>query len=259
MFVGRNAQAAVDPVQRDRARRIGVAVGETLQPLVRALGADARRHLLEEPEHRRPHRRQHGVVLVPFRLIGMLDAVPLLHRRRRHRSGFETDQRVRNLVGRCGRESGRAFCRGSAPSLRRAAVVADNDTGVRLRLREESDGGDRKDDDKKILVDTSSIILSPRLRLFQPLSHLLVVRGVARPALRRRIPSVVLDGHVDATVDEELHRLVRIRQEDQMVQDARRLVRVPIGADVCAMVDQEVRDVEVTVGLYCGCSVTGRV
>jgi hypothetical protein len=32
-----------------------------------------------------------------------------------------------------------------------------------------------------------------------------------------------------------------------MVQDARRLVRVPIGADVCALLEQEVRDVEVTV------------
>lgn len=32
-----------------------------------------------------------------------------------------------------------------------------------------------------------------------------------------------------------------------MVQDARRLVRVPIGADVCAVLEQEVRDGEMTV------------
>jgi hypothetical protein len=32
-----------------------------------------------------------------------------------------------------------------------------------------------------------------------------------------------------------------------MVQDARRLVRVPVGVDVCAVLEQEVRHVEMTV------------
>src|SRR5256885_11691086 len=84
-------------------------------------------------------------------------------------------------------------------------------------------------------------------RLLEPLGHLLVALAVARPTNCVTVPTVVLDGHVDAAVDEELHRLVRVRQEDQMVQDARRLVRVPIGADVCAVLEQEIRDVEVTV------------
>ena len=35
--------------------------------------------------------------------------------------------------------------------------------------------------------------------------------------------------------------------EDQMVQDARRLVGVPVGVDVGAVLEQEVRHVEVTV------------
>ena len=71
--------------------------------------------------------------------------------------------------------------------------------------------------------------------------------AVARPTRCGTVPTVVLDGHVDAAVDEELHRLVRVRQEDEMVQDARRLVRAPIGVDVCAVLEQEVRHVEVAV------------
>jgi hypothetical protein len=38
--------------------------------------------------------------------------------------------------------------------------------------------------------------------------------------------------HVDAAIDEEPHRFVRVWQEDQVMEDARRLVRVPIGVDV---------------------------
>ena len=135
----RPAKCASRPLtqyMRDRTGRVGVAVREPLQPFVRALGADARRHPLEEPQHRRPHRREHGVVLVPFRLIGMPDAVPLLHRRFGDRAGLETDQRVRNLVGRRGREPRRAISSRSVPSLRRPAVVADDDARTPPILRE---------------------------------------------------------------------------------------------------------------------------
>src|SRR4029453_1697233 len=71
-------------------------------------------------------------------------------------------------------------------------------------------------------------------RILQPLSHLLVLLAVERPTLCSTVPAVVLDGHVDATVDEESHRLVVVL-EHQMVQDARRLMGVPIGVDICAV------------------------
>src|SRR5260370_32154400 len=84
------------------------------------------------------------------------------------------------------------------------------------------------------------------LRLLQPLSHLLVIRGVQCPPLCRAVPAVVPDLHVDAAVDEELHgRVVRVK--DELVQDARRLMGAPGGVDVCAVVEQEVSHVEVVV------------
>ncbi len=55
-------------------------------------------------------------------------------------------------------------------------------------------------------------------RILQPPSHLLVLRAVARPTLCSTVPAVVLDGHVDAAVDQELHRLVA-PVEDQVVHD----------------------------------------
>jgi len=55
----------------------------------------------------------------------------------------------------------------------------------------------------------------------QPLGHLLVLRGHARPTNGIAVPAVVLHRHVDAAVDEESHRFVGVRQEDQIVQDAR--------------------------------------
>ena len=83
-------------------------------------------------------------------------------------------------------------------------------------------------------------------RILQPLSHLLVLLAVERPTLCGTVPAVVLDGHVDATVDEESHRVVGA-VEDQVVQDARRLMGVPGGVDIGAVLEEEVRHVEVTV------------
>src|SRR5207249_2230699 len=71
---------------------------------------------------------------------------------------------------------------------------------------------------------SSCSLLPLPFRLLQPLRHLLVVIAVARPTDCVTVPPVILDGHVNAAVDDELHRLVRVRQEDEMEQDARRLV-----------------------------------
>src|SRR4030095_3356988 len=60
------------------------------------------------------------------------------------------------------------------------------------------------------------------------------------------VPAVVLDGHVDATVDEEPHRVVVVLK-DQMVEDARRLMGVPVGVDIGSVCGEEGRHVEVTV------------
>src|SRR2546425_13295103 len=93
----------------------------------------------------------------------------------------------------------------------------------------------------------SSSLFPLPFRLLQPLGHLLVLCGVERPAPCRGVPTVVLDGHVDAAVDEESHRLVRVRQEHQAVQQARRLVRGPICVDVCAVLEEGVRHVAGTI------------
>src|SRR5262245_40610810 len=97
------------------------------------------------------------------------------------------------------------------------------------------------------MTERASLLPLP-FRILQPLSHLLVLHGVQRPASCSTIPTVVPDGHVDAVVDDESHRVVVLfSQEDQMVQDARRLMRVPVGVDVCAVLEEEIRHVVVTV------------
>src|SRR5207247_4176077 len=92
----------------------------------------------------------------------------------------------------------------------------------------------------------SSSLFPLPFSLVEPLSHLLVLRAVARPTLCRTVPTVVLDGHIDAAVDEESHRLV-VSVEDQVVQDARWLMGVPRRIDSGAVLEEEVRHVEVTV------------
>ena len=96
-------------------------------------------------------------------------------------------------------------------------------------------------------VSSSYSPFPPPFRLFEPLGHPFVALAVARPTGCGTVPTVVLHGHVDASVDEVLHRLVGVRQKDEMVEDARRLVRVPIRVDVRAVLDQEVRDAAPTV------------
>jgi hypothetical protein len=64
--------------------------------------------------------------------------------------------------------------------------------------------------------------------------------------LRGTAPSIVLDCHVDTAVDEKLHRFV-VLVEDQLVQNACRLVRAPSRIDVSAVLEKEVRNLEVVV------------
>ena len=64
--------------------------------------------------------------------------------------------------------------------------------------------------------------------------HLLVAQGVTRPTRGRAVPAAVPNRQIDAAIDEVFHRLVAVRQEDQVVQDARGLVRVPVAVDVRA-------------------------
>src|SRR5262245_38210831 len=69
--------------------------------------------------------------------------------------------------------------------------------------------------DLKSLRHESPLRSSLPFCLLQPLGHLLVVAAVARRTRRVAAPTVILDRHVDAAVDEVLHRLVRVRQEHQ--------------------------------------------
>src|SRR5215510_9748764 len=101
-----------------------------------------------------------------------------------------------------------------------------------------------KDLRKQLLVllaagSRNCILFPPPFRFRKPLGHLLIVGGVMRPALCSTVPTVVLDSHVNATVDEELHRLV-VPVPDELVQNARRLMRTPGRIDVCAVLKQEV-------------------
>src|SRR5262249_35894219 len=58
--------------------------------------------------------------------------------------------------------------------------------------------------------------------------------------------TVVLDGHVNAAVDEELHRLV-VPMPDELVQHTRRLMRTPGRVDVRAVLKKEIGYIEMAV------------
>src|SRR5712691_1764307 len=63
-------------------------------------------------------------------------------------------------------------------------------------------------------------LLPPLLRLAQPLRHLLVLHSVRCPTLGGRAPAIIDDRHVDAAIDEELHRFVILVEIHQLMQDA---------------------------------------
>src|SRR6516165_3410236 len=77
-------------------------------------------------------------------------------------------------------------------------------------------------------------LLPTLLRLGQPLRHLLVFRCVIGPTLGRSAPAIIDDRHVDAAVDEELHRFV-ILVPHQLMQDAGGLVAAPARIDIGPM------------------------
>src|SRR6266481_5636285 len=59
-----------------------------------------------------------------------------------------------------------------------------------------------------------SALSLPRRR--EPPRHVSIVLGIICPTLSRAVPPVVLDSHIDAAVDNELHRLVG-SGEDQVM------------------------------------------
>src|SRR6185503_12952052 len=113
-------------------------------------------------------------------------------------------------------------------------AVRDNGTPLRLRASASLRLGSSKRVPIEWLAHESDSCRPPPLSLLQPLRHFLIALPISRPSSRVAIPAVVLDGHVDAAIDEELHRLVVVL-ENQRVQDARRLVGVPSRVDVRAM------------------------
>ena len=84
------------------------------------------------------------------------------------------------------------------------------------------------------------------LRLAQPLRHLLVLHSVRCPTLGGRAPAIIDDRHVDAAIDEELHRFV-IFVPHQLMQDAGRLVGAPVRVDIGSVPEKKVGDLEVVV------------
>src|SRR5262249_52401729 len=97
LFARRDAKRSVDPVLRDGARHVAVAVLKLREPARHAFGANPWCDALEEPEHGRAQRRDHGVVVIPFLLLGVTGAVPMLDRAGGDDPSLKRDQRVRNL------------------------------------------------------------------------------------------------------------------------------------------------------------------
>src|SRR5207249_7441549 len=88
-------------------------------------------------------------------------------------------------------------------------AMLDRDTGVVRRCSRPcflALAGSRRCSGKCSAACSSSLLPLP-FRTLQPLSHLLVLLAVERPTLCSTVPAVVRDGHVDAAIDEESHRV----------------------------------------------------
>src|SRR5580692_10942409 len=85
------------------------------------------------------------------------------------------------------------------------------------------------------------------LRLAQPLGHLLVLHSVRCPTLGGRAPAIIDDRHVDAAIDEELHRFVIFVGIYQLMQDAGGLMGAPVRVDIGPVTEKKVGDLEVVV------------
>src|SRR5215813_12140845 len=89
-------------------------------------------------------------------------------------------------------------------------------------------------------------LLPPLLRVAQPLCHLLVLRSKRCPTHRGSVPAIIVDRHVDATVDEELHGFV-IRMPYELMQNAGGLMRAPVRIDIGPMREKKGSDLEMVV------------
>ena len=89
-------------------------------------------------------------------------------------------------------------------------------------------------------------MLSPLLRVAHPLRQFLVLRSDRCPAHGGSAPAIIVGRHVDAAVDEELHGFV-IFVPDQLMQDARGLMRAPVRVDIDAVREEKAGDLEVVV------------
>jgi hypothetical protein len=70
--------------------------------------------------------------------------------------------------------------------------------------------------------------------------HPSIFPNVVCPPFGGAAPPIVLDRHIDASVDEELHSLIVTATDGELVQDACRLVRTPSRVDVRAVLEQKV-------------------
>jgi len=84
------------------------------------------------------------------------------------------------------------------------------------------------------------------LRVLQKPSEFLVIRGDSRPTFGGGVPAIIVNRHVDASVDEELHGFV-VLVPHQFMQDAGRFMRAPVRIDVGAMREKKVGDFELIV------------
>src|SRR5215472_9772796 len=96
------------------------------------------------------------------------------------------------------------------------------------------------------MVASVQSLLPPLLRVAQPLCHLLVFRSDRCPTHRGSVPAIVVDRHVDAAVDKELHGFV-IRMPYELMQNAGGLMRAPVRIDRGPRREKKVADLEMVV------------
>ena len=96
------------------------------------------------------------------------------------------------------------------------------------------------------VVTSARCLVPPLLRVAHPLRQLFVLRRDRGPTHRGSAPAIIVDRHVDAAVDKELHRFV-ILVPHQLMQDAGGLMGAPVCVDIGSMPEKKVGDLEMVV------------
>jgi len=104
----------------------------------------------------------------------------------------------------------------------------------------------RRNSNAMIVSGSKGLRFSCALGAREEIRHVRVVGSMARPTLRGRFPTIIVNRHIDAAVNEKLRCFV-VRVDGALMQDACRLVRAPVRIDAGSVLQQKIRNLELAI------------